>query len=41
MSRHLNKVKCQRADIPNPEIPVRVQLFLSNVPELENGKFIF
>lgn len=38
MSRHLNKVKCQRADIPNPEIPVRVQLFLSNVPELENGK---
>lgn len=39
LSRHLNKVKCQRADIPNPEIPVRVQLFLSNVPELENGKF--
>lgn len=38
LSRHLNKVKCQRADIPNPEIPVRVQLFLSNVPELENGK---
>ncbi|CRK90517.1 CLUMA_CG004122, isoform A [Clunio marinus] len=36
LSRHLNKVKCQRADIPNPEIPVRVQLFLSNVPELEN-----
>lgn len=38
LSRHLNKVKCQRADIPNPEIPVRVQLFLSNVPELENGE---
>lgn len=37
LSRHLNKVKCQRADIPNPEIPVRIQLFLSNVPELENG----
>ncbi|KAG5678202.1 hypothetical protein PVAND_007895 [Polypedilum vanderplanki] len=36
LSRHLNKVKCQRADIPNPEIPVRIQLFLSNVPELEN-----
>lgn len=41
LSRHLNKVKCQRADIPNPEIPVRVQLFLSNVPELENGKRLF
>lgn len=40
LSRHLNKVKCQRADIPNPEIPVRVQLFLSNVPELENGEKI-
>ncbi len=36
LSRHLNKVKCQRADIPNPEIPVRVQLYLSNVPELQN-----
>lgn len=41
LSRHLNKVKCQRADIPNPEIPVRVQLFLSNVPELENGEKTF
>lgn len=34
LSSHLQKVKCQRADIPNPEIPVRVQLFLSNVNEL-------
>lgn len=40
LSRHLNKVKCQRADIPNPEIPVRIQLFLSNVRELENGKSV-
>lgn len=39
LARHLQKVKCQRADIPNPEIPVRVQLFLSNVPELQNGEF--
>lgn len=39
LARHLNKVKCQRADIPNPEIPVRVQLFLSNVLELQNGEF--
>jgi tripartite motif-containing protein 33 len=36
LSKHLHTVKCQRADIPNPEIPVRIQLFLSNVPELEN-----
>jgi tripartite motif-containing protein 33 len=36
LARHLQKVKCQRADIPNPEIPVRVQLYLSNVPELQN-----
>lgn len=34
LSSHLQKVKCQRADIPNPEIPVRVQLHLSNVNEL-------
>lgn len=34
LASHLQKVKCQRADIPNPEIPVRVQLFLSNVNEL-------
>lgn len=37
LARHLQKVKCQRADIPNPEIPVRVQLFFSNVPELQSG----
>lgn len=36
LSKHLTTVKCQRADIPNPEVPVRIQLFLSNVPELEN-----
>ena len=36
LARHLQKVKCQRADIPNPEIPVRVQLYLTNVPELQN-----
>lgn len=34
LATHLQKVKCQRADIPNPEIPVRVQLHLSNVNEL-------
>lgn len=35
LSRHLQKVKCQRADIPNPEIPVRIQVQLSQVQELQ------
>lgn len=35
LSRHLQKVKCQRADIPNPEIPVRIQIQLNQVQELQ------
>lgn len=35
LSRHLQKVKCQRADIPNPEIPVRIQVQLTQVQELQ------
>ncbi|XP_059612511.1 E3 ubiquitin-protein ligase TRIM33 isoform X2 [Phlebotomus argentipes] len=35
LARHLQKVKCQRADIPNPEIPVRIQVQLSQVNELQ------
>lgn len=35
LSRHLQKVKCQRADIPNPEIPVRIQVQLNQVLELQ------
>uniref|UniRef100_W8BEM5 E3 ubiquitin-protein ligase TRIM33 n=1 Tax=Ceratitis capitata TaxID=7213 RepID=W8BEM5_CERCA len=33
--RHLQKLKCQRADIPNPEIPVRIQVQLNQVSELQ------
>lgn len=33
--RHLQKLKCQRADIPNPEIPVRIQVQLNQVAELQ------
>ncbi|XP_017849523.1 transcription intermediary factor 1-alpha isoform X2 [Drosophila busckii] len=33
--RHLQKLKCQRADIPNPEIPVRIQVQLNQVQELQ------
>lgn len=35
LSRHLQKVKCQRADIPNPEIPVRIQVQLNQIQELQ------
>ncbi|XP_018326695.1 E3 ubiquitin-protein ligase TRIM33 [Agrilus planipennis] len=31
---HLQRIKCKRADIPNPEIPVRIHLALDKVPEL-------
>lgn len=33
--KHLQQVKCQRADIPNPEIPVRIQVHLNGIPELQ------
>lgn len=32
--KHLQQVKCQRADIPNPEIPVRIQVQLNGVSEV-------
>lgn len=35
LTSHLQKVKCQRADIPNPEIPVRIHVQVSNVPDLQ------
>lgn len=38
MTSHLQRIKCKRADIPNPEIPVRIHLALDKVPELIKGK---
>lgn len=35
LTSHLQKVKCQRADIPNPEIPVRIHVQVANVPDLQ------
>lgn len=35
LTQHLQKVKCQRADIPNPEIPVRIQVQMNQISELE------
>lgn len=34
---HLQRVKCKRADIPNPEIPVRINLVFEKMPELIKG----
>ena len=31
---HLQRIKSRRADIPNPEIPVRIALALDKLPEL-------
>lgn len=35
LTSHLQKVKGQRADIPNPEIPVRIQVQMNQVQELQ------
>lgn len=35
LTSHLQKVKSQRADIPNPEIPVRIQVQMNQVHELQ------
>ncbi|CAH0560944.1 unnamed protein product [Brassicogethes aeneus] len=37
MTDHLKRIKCKRADIPNPEIPVRIHLALDKVPDLIKG----
>ncbi|GBP83520.1 E3 ubiquitin-protein ligase TRIM33 [Eumeta japonica] len=34
LTRHLQRVKSRRADIPNPEIPVRIGLALDNLPDV-------
>lgn len=34
MLHHLQNVKSKRADIPNPEIPVRIQLALDKANEI-------
>lgn len=34
VTAHLQRIKSRRADIPNPEIPVRISLALDKLPEL-------
>lgn len=38
MLKHLQIVKSKRADIPNPEIPVRIQLALDKANEICQSK---
>ncbi|KAM7363168.1 tripartite motif-containing protein bonus isoform 6-T6 [Cochliomyia hominivorax] len=33
--RHLQKLKCQRADIPNPDIPLRIDLQMCQIQQLQ------
>lgn len=40
VTNHLQRIKCRRADIPNPEIPVRIHLALDKVPDLIKGNFL-
>ncbi|RZF43717.1 hypothetical protein LSTR_LSTR004230 [Laodelphax striatellus] len=40
LTSHLQRIKSRRADIPNPEIPVRISLALDKVPELIKALFL-
>lgn len=40
VTEHLKRIKCKRADIPNPEIPVRIHLALDKVPDLIKGTLL-
>lgn len=37
VTNHLLRIKSKRADIPNPEIPVRIHLALDKIPEVIKG----
>lgn len=41
MTNHLHRIKSRRADIPNPEIPVRIHLSFEKVPDLIKGMYIY
>lgn len=41
MLSHLQNVKSKRADIPNPEIPVRIQLALDKANEICQSKSLW
>lgn len=37
VTNHLQRIKSRRADIPNPEIPVRIHLSMEKVQDLIKG----
>lgn len=37
VTNHLQRIKSKRADIPNPEIPVRIILSMEKMPDLIKG----
>lgn len=37
VTNHLQRIKSKKADIPNPDIPVRIHLALDKVPDLIKG----
>lgn len=37
VTNHLRRIKCRRADIPNPEIPVRIHLSMEKMQDLIKG----
>lgn len=41
VTNHLERIKKRRADIPNPEIPVRIHLSADKLPDLIKGHFQF
>lgn len=41
VAAHLQRIKSRRADIPNPEIPVRITLALDKLPDLVRGNAIY
>jgi len=38
---HLNRIKSRRADIPNPDIPVRIQFVVNKIDSVCNGEKFF
>lgn len=41
VTNHLQRIKSQKADIPNPDIPVRIHLNVDKVADFVKGGFYF
>jgi hypothetical protein len=40
VTHHLQRIKSRRADIPNPEIPVRISVAMDKLNDLIKGKVV-